>query len=367
MWQHTRNLQLSVVWLLLSLLSIATTQVIYVNRSSPNAVNTSECWKGGYPCSTFDLGVAGLHNFSKAMELIIAEGDYNFTNNETGHFNYTNGISIIGKADNMNGNTKPVTIKCSEGVGFSFINCSNITINGIIFNGCSQLQNSTSYNTANGTFSLFNVCLYFLYCSDVSLTYVIVENTKGVGVVLYNTGGSSIVDYCEFLKNQFQDNTNMSGGGGVYIEYSYCVPTASGTNCLDSTNDTIVNNSYISDANFVIRNSSFIYNRANISNFANETFILPHKQYHAAFGRGGGFSAFFLKVIHIILLLPLNIAFSLIILHCGVVEFLLNFKIHHITIQFLLYPHLCLIIHCITMIKERRNGRRRIESWLHFL
>ena len=300
-----------IIWLLLTLFSTITSanQIVFVNESSPNAVNTPKCWTGGNntPCVSFDLGIEGLHHLSKAkhVELRIAEREYNFTNNETGHFNnYTNGISIIGKADNMNGNTKPVTIICSDGIGFSFINSSNIIINGIIFKGCSQLQNSTSFDAQNNTvqnssgptFLQTYVSLYFLFCKDVNLVNVNVESTYGTGIVLYNIGGSNKIEHCDFLENKFKDHNEISGGGGMYIEYSYCVPTASGINCLN-TGESNVNNisSYNSDASVHVINSHFIMNKANVSSssFNQGTFILPQKQNHTAFGRGGGLSVFF--------------------------------------------------------------------------
>ena len=298
-----------IIWLLLTIFSTiaSTNQIILVNESSPNAVNTPKCWTGrnNTPCVSFDLGIEGLHHLSKTepVELIIAEGEYSFTNNETGHFNYTNGTSIIGKADNINGNTTPVTIKCFEGgIGFSFINCSNITVSGIIFKGCSQLQHSTSYitqnnspqNNAGPTFLQTYVSLYFLYCKDVHLFNVNVESTYGIGIVLYNIGGTNMIEYCKFRENQFEEYDEMSGGGGMYIEYSYCVPTASGINCLN-TGESNVNASYNSDASVHVKNSHFILNKANVSNssFNEGTFILPQKQNHIAFGRGGGLSVFF--------------------------------------------------------------------------
>jgi len=132
------------------------------------------------PCATFNIGIRGLHTLSKPepIELRIARGKYDFTSNETGHFNFMNGISFIGQADDTDRNPKPVTIKCSEGVGFSFINSSNISIKGIIFKGCSQLQNSTSYfKNSEVKFlqtyvSLISISIHRLYslCTTISIS-----------------------------------------------------------------------------------------------------------------------------------------------------------------------------------------------------
>ena len=269
---------------------------VYVNDSSPLASNSTSCGPVTEPCQALDLGLDVIqyslkrHNVSDAsVELIIAEGEYDHTNTSNGVFRDVNSIRITGETGFK------ITVNCAGDSGFSFIYSSHIVINGIEFIGCGQLQNSTSY-TSSTSFSPFYVGLYFLYCRDVNLTGVSVSNSQATGIVLYNIIGTNILDTVTVSNNIFTTDREMEGsGGGVYIEYSYCVPSGHESDIIGCLSKGIsnVNVDYTNNSSFFITNSYFINNRANISNTITSTFILPIKQDHAPFGRGGGLSIFF--------------------------------------------------------------------------
>ena len=265
---------------------------IYVNQSSPNSVDSSTCGDIDKPCATFDLGLIGLQKLlakygnNEVFEMIIAAGNYTFNTTESGNFFKATNIAIIGVPHNT------VSVKCIDLVGFSFVYSRNITVRGITFDGCSQLRNSTSANFRERVFIPTYVSLYFLYCEDVTITDVVIENTQGIAVTLYNVIGQSRIDSCTFHNNSF--NNVISGGGGVYIEYSFCVPTENGPDCLASGKSN-VDEKYTSNSMILVVNSNFVANVADLTQNVSTsyTFILPHKQYHSAFGRGGGISTFF--------------------------------------------------------------------------
>ena len=264
---------------------------VYVNDSSPLASNSTSCGPVTEPCQTLDLGLDVIqyslkgHNvFDISVELIIADGEYDHTNTSNGVFEHINGIMISGSA--------ATKVNCANDSGFSFIYSSHIVISGIEFIGCGQLQNSTSY-ASNTSFSLFYVGLYFLYCRDVNLTGVSVSDSQATGIVLYNIIGTNILDTVTVSNNIF--TTDRGSGGGVYIEYSYCVPSGHESDIIDCLSQGIsnVDIDYTNNSSFLITNSSFTDNQANISDTITGTFILPSKQNHTSFGRGGGFSVFF--------------------------------------------------------------------------
>ena len=277
--------------------------IIYINSSSPLASNTTSCGIVSAPCYTFDLGLDVAQEkailYQTAITIILSEGEYKHSNDTNGLFKKVNGLSIIGEVHN-DGEIL-TTISCQGKVGFSFINTSSIKISGVIFDRCGQLQNSTSYNKENKGFLTFYVGLYFLYCRDVNLAFVTVSSTPGTGIVFYNIGGTNIIENSIFLGNNFtntphSDNNNAKvggGGGGVYIEYSYCVPGESGIECLERKESSNVNMPYTTENTFFIHSSKFTENVANITDYTNNAFILPDKQHHSAFGRGGGVSVFF--------------------------------------------------------------------------
>ncbi len=283
------------LWLILLISSsLSASEVIYVNQSSPNSVNDSTCWTGGYekPCASLDWGLDGLEKFPIKSELIIMPGTYIFSNDKAGNFHNLTDVIITGFSTNAT-SAPLVNITCYDKTqaGFSFQYSKNVTIRNIEFNGCQQTRNSTSIrSSALSTYSFMemNVTLFFLYCTNINMINVNVRNGLGMGIVMYNIAGNNTL-----ITSCIIEGCN---NGGLYIEYSYCVPIPydTGINCLDSSKSN-VDIRYTSNASILVSNSKFFNNSAHLSDdqFNSSTFILPHKQEHSAFGRGGGFSAFF--------------------------------------------------------------------------
>ena len=270
--------------------------VIYVNFSSSLATNDSSCWTGGTlkPCLTFDLGLQGIHESGQGELIIAGPGEYHLRSNNYTDFIDTSDLTITGIVTSEHMFEKPqVVVKCSSSIGLSFVKVKGITINGIVFSGCGALRNSTSYNMNQDkpAFMQFYVSLYFLYCHDLNLTLIEVLDTPGTGVVIYNTVGSNFIQNSTLARNNFQPDSGYSGGGGLYIEFSFC--DISTTKCLKDKSSN-VDDEYTHNAKFEISNNYFIDNQANINtSLANsESFILPIGHYHVAFGRGGGLSVY---------------------------------------------------------------------------
>ena len=283
---------------LLLVSSIASEYTIYINGSSFDAINSTKCGTVSTPCQTFDIGLEVAQSLLKnnmSITLAVAEGEYRHSSNTNGLFYEVFDFGLVGQG------SMSTVISCNSNSGFRFVKSYNIKVYGIAFIGCGQMQNSTSYNYKqyNSGFYLFCVSLYFLYCHNINLTSIAVIDSNAIGIVLYNIVGTNVIDNVMLADNQFGGDTETNcldhiagGGGGLYIEYSYCVPgDETGINCLQY-GTTNVDVKYTKEAVFYITNSTFKGNIANISNFDNNTFILPHKQYHAAFGRGGGLSVF---------------------------------------------------------------------------
>ena len=271
--------------------SVCTYTTIYVNNSSPDVVNDTSCWSDP-PCFTLALGLRGVHSFieSTPVTLIIAEGHYDLSESLYTTFENVSGISIIGSPSN---NPPTTVVSCTGNVGFEFVYSSDIVIHGIEFSNCNQPRNSTSYGKGY-VFEVFYVSFYLLYCTDMSLQNISITNNNGTGLVVYNPAGSIVIEGSRFYHNQQQQWPEFTaGGGGVYIEFSYCVPyNEAGLDCLkDGISN--VDTQFTSDTNISIRNCIFYRNKANASSYLNNTFILPSGQHHYAFGRGGGLSLFF--------------------------------------------------------------------------
>ena len=280
---------------------------IYVSQTG--GVGNASCWYGGQdrPCSTLDLALEGIQATSNSTWhpwIILEEGNYTLQNTSNGVLTGPEIADFGMVADTSpEENFPPVTVTCEcesdcdQGTGFRFVNVSNITIKGVWFFRCGMLQNSTSCDTSTGcdTNLAFQAGLYFILCMDIFFDHVWVTDSPGIGVVIYSSAGENTFQHCNFSNNKVNNSEVDLGGGGFYLEFCYCLPDIEGTlikgNCYD--NNPYVSDTDNSDATYLFSDCHFTDNNATVVDEINQTFILPRKKYHTAFGRGGGLSIFF--------------------------------------------------------------------------
>ena len=201
-------------------------------------------------------------------------------------------IAITGNASSPNS----VKILCStDNTGLSFNGASNVFLQNVTISGCSALQNSTSRNFSSHfpdfSFSLTRVAIYFNDCENVSMDNVQVTHNPGAtGVIIYNTNGTNQFLNCNFSSNVGKSEDTYPGGGGMFVEFSYCLPGVD--TCENGTKDGYT------DRN---KNSFYLFNQCTFSdnnaqtgvvNASTPTFLVPFRQDHVAFGRGGGLSLY---------------------------------------------------------------------------
>ena len=273
---------------------------IYVNQTE--GANDISCWYGGqdHPCNTLDLALKGVQTTSNSTWhpwIYLDKGNYMLQNISNGIFTGPQIADFGMVARTTNDKYFPLVIVTCESdygqtTGFRFVNVSKITIEGVRFSQCGALQSSTSCDTNNcDTNLMFHAGLYFLLCMDIFFDHVWVTNSSGIGVVIYSSAGENKFQHCNFSGNVA--GAQYSGGGGLYLEFSYCIPEIKDTvagNCYDSA---AVPEDYVSNATYSFSDCHFGDNHATLINTRNLTFILPHGKYHTAFGRGGGLSMFF--------------------------------------------------------------------------
>ncbi len=263
---------------------------IYVDPNT--GMDTDNCWNGSVPCKTLKMGLKALQNNSNTT-IWTSAGVYNIT--EDHKFENRKNIAIVGVTTNGSlSSAISVLVSCSNfSGGLTFINSSNITLRGISIVGCGALHYSTSKNFTESRFKFaeFYAALYFLYCEDVTLQIVHINNSVGTGAVFYSTVGNNVIDGTIFHSNSAQQGT--PGGGGLYIEFSYCTPSTNDGAYDDCSLGSNVPEFYARDAYYLISQSLFDKNKASLINPESHTFILPQNSSHLAFGRGGGVSVFF--------------------------------------------------------------------------
>ena len=187
-----------------------------------------------------------------------------------------------------------VEIRCDVGAGLAFLNSNGITLRHIRFVGCGAVRASTSRDLSvpgQTSFLKFRVALYFLFCASVVMQDVVVTESTGTGLVLYSTVGRNMITDSIFSNNEAtQEELNRGGGGGVTIEFIFCIP--GNVSCFDK--DTSSSPGFFSNsASYIIHNCSFSQNKATTTNYNATAFTSSFHSYHVALGRGGGLSTFF--------------------------------------------------------------------------
>ncbi len=258
--------------------------LIYVSQSS--VVHDSTCWTGGLvkPCSSLDLALEGVHNLSNSIPpawVVLLPGEYPL--NSMQHSTFGTQIRDFGII--ANDATIMPTISCGEDVGFSFINVSGITLQNVIFNECGSIQPSTSSkrNSNVTKFWEFRIGLYFVNCSDIWFEHTWVNNTRGIGAFLFSSYGNNSFHNSRFHGNSAIKNEDYPAGGGLYVEYSSCIPT-SATVCIHLTQ--------YSYSTLDINNCTFENNSGEVLEIIStaDNWLLPTGSGHSSIGRGGGLS-----------------------------------------------------------------------------
>ncbi|XP_019849295.1 PREDICTED: uncharacterized protein LOC109580492 [Amphimedon queenslandica] len=281
---------------LLFLLSIATlsspscptsyyTNVISVNKRC-NGLGSSDhesCY------SSLDQAFEAVLNNETRHKVIICISQGKHQLSSSYNFSGVSDFAIVG-----NGSAEDVTISCTEGAGLSFYNSDTLFFEGFTLFQCGASQMSTSKNVFwQKDYLPFKVAMYITLTRNVSINDVTWHQSKGTGLAFYFSGNVTI-DSSKFIKNGHGMSNNEHGGGGLQIEFPFCLPGDYYFDCAKSDMALVSNNRsvYTSNLHYDIKDSEFIGNLAykgfeNILKSRNE----ERKNYN--FGKGGGLSIVF--------------------------------------------------------------------------
>ena len=266
-----------------ALCSIQAINITVVDSKNDEGIDNSSCLIGEIQCSTLDFVFSNLSDcHGDSVSVSLFDGNYSFTLNSTVTSSLFKNCPVI----NITGvSTDNTSITCGIDAGFAFQNILEVNIAKITFTSCGSLRNSTSVNVTinspNTTF-LLSTALYFVYCKDVYIVNVIVQNSNSTGVVMYNTYGNLLINGSTFMGNSNQKNS-LPSNGGLYIEFVYCDPGKVDDNCIQQKNY---------NASFWLDSNRFLFNYASVK-LENMLFYVPHKAKYYSFGRGGGLSIVF--------------------------------------------------------------------------
>ena len=194
-----------------------------------------------------------------SIDVVFMSGNYTIK----GKYRFTNLQNVRFSGSHSDSGTPP-TIKCSpitdasnDNSGLAFIQVKNLTIEYLNIIGCGMNHTSTSTST-NGDFITHFSALYVQNSTDLLVSNVSISNSNGTGLSIVDTNGTINIINSSFSNNRItipaELSTMLSGGGGVYIEYTECAPGVRGCNSSDYL---LANNSVI-----VIENCTFQQNHA---------------------------------------------------------------------------------------------------------
>ena len=283
--------------------------MITINPDDSNSIDDESCYPlpteksmpgnvGRTPCKTINFALDFRHRTQNVV-FFLASPSANYPLYNLTTFESQCGICIYGNTSMHP--TLPV-IKClGKEAGLSFINTTNVVIEGVKFVHCGAHQNSTSKNLSQSDEKLSNmltikVALYFYNCMNVRFHSIVVSDSAigTTGVVMYNTDGVVSVTKSNFTENCYgTDNEERQyGGGGFAVEFSYCTP---GDNeCNDTYYDNMANKKN-KNSQYSFTDCHYNGNRARglkNSDFGGQLYLLSNSS-HQGIGRGGGLSFFF--------------------------------------------------------------------------
>ena len=269
--------------IMVTLCNIQAIDITVANNGNEMGFDNSSCLLGIIHCFSLDFVFTNLSDCNhNPISVSILDGNYSFTLSSTVTDNLFNNCPVINITGINSSNTK---IVCGIDAGFAFHNIPQVKIANISFSSCGSVRNSTSIDltlkSPNATL-LLSAALYFVYCKDVQIVNVTVQNSNSTGVVMYNTYGELLVEASSFIGNGNQDNL-LPSNGGFYIEFVYCDPGKVDDNCIQQKN---------SYAKYHINSNDFSCNDA-LNETGDTLFYVPYKTNYYSFGRGGGLSIIF--------------------------------------------------------------------------
>ena len=143
--------------------------------------------------------------------------------------------------------------------GLMFRNVTKLEIAYILFYGCGAAH---KWLTIIGNRTIpFMASVYIYFSVNVKILHATVKDGNGTGLALIDTTGKVEVLDSIFRNNSIKGNSSISGGRGVYVDFTYC-PPGTRTKCEKCPRNN-------KDSSYVFNNSVFDSNIA--SHIANYT------------------------------------------------------------------------------------------------
>ena len=280
--------------IVLQLSYIFSVNVRHEIRVSTNGNDSSDCINPvskSAACETLDYVLGQIErntSLKNSTTVMIESGLYALNRSHT--FENVNNLQITGvySGGQVSGSqNNDVVIQCYMGVGLAFLHSENLTFSYLTFCNCGAWQNNTSINNPK-----FLAAIFIVYSRNLKVIWCHISKSPGVGVNLYDVGGSVIFENSTFTENYALDSWNFTyrdglrrAGGGLHIEFTYCGALYP-FECSEVDTD-----KYNRENSYTIRNCNFTQNNGTTEHKYNQTFnVNPCKKDFNSIGRGGGIS-----------------------------------------------------------------------------
>ena len=238
---------------------------------SHDGKDNQTCLKGESPCRTVWYALENLRNSTK---ITITAGVHNLSN--TTDLVSVEHFALVGESENA-------TIRCASRAGLSFWKSSDLIFQGIVFEDCGSLRESTTGSGwKNSTKAKFLSGLLLVGSLNLQVDNCTFRSSPGIAVNLFDVGGSVNFSRSWFVGNGPTEARESAfevvrTGGGVYVEFTdqdHKVPAGNGSN-------------------YSFSDCHFINNKAPKAQFESFGKLSSFEQdLHCPFGRGGGISVF---------------------------------------------------------------------------
>ena len=239
--------------------------------------------------SKFSNCPTGCYNFQDVVGILQSNSIVSFCPGRV-TINFSIVLINLSNVTFFGRNHLETTLSCEEdGIGLTFINSSGIAVKNLKLENCGSEHNSTTQSEILGVVRItpLRCAVFIINCSNFKLEDVHISNSDGLGLVLYDTSGVvEVIDSVFYNNSLKQKDGTVGGGGGMYVEFTVCMP---GVYCTDfdskTENTRAVGNLYkIKNCTFH-KNSAYFYGPRYVR-YTKEN----KRQDHQGLGRGGGLS-----------------------------------------------------------------------------
>ena len=167
-----------------------------------------------------------------------------------------------------------ITCLNSNTTGFYFENVTGLSMVNLTIEGCGTLQNSSTHVSGSNIQPMW-CAIFVIKSTDLSVANVTISDSKGTGLVVYDTKGMVSISGSLFKNNGIPETNNTyPGGGGLTIEITY----SNGSE------------HFINDTTYMIEDCRFIGNTAQEMEPENSGYVYYYNEVFQGHGRGGGLS-----------------------------------------------------------------------------